>query len=96
MCLNGGAERKRTARTGSECLHSYISKLLATHHYKYYNSTSTKQDLDHIPGPVLLARNSLACHYLHLRKSNSPARPADSFDRQILDSGGVDFRDVAI
>ena len=95
MRLNGGAERKRTARTGSECLHSYISKLLATHHYKY-NSTSTKQDLDHIPGPVLLARNSLACHYLHLRKGNSPAHPADSFNCQILRFRGVDFRDVAI
>ena len=53
-----GTERKRNASTGSECLHSYI---LATHHYKY-NSTSTKQEIDQTPGPVLLARSSLACH----------------------------------
>ena len=42
------------------CIHT-LAKLLATHHYKY-NSTSTKQEIDQTPGPVLLARSSLACH----------------------------------
>ena len=42
------------------CIH-IVAKLLATHHYKY-NSTSTKQEIDQTPGPVLLARSSLACH----------------------------------
>ena len=42
------------------CIH-ILAKLLATHHYKY-NSTSTKKEIDQTPGPVLLARSSLACH----------------------------------
>ena len=52
------------------CIHT-LAKLLATHHYKY-NSTSTKQEIDQTPGPVVLARSSLACYYSYrdLRKSN--------------------------
>ena len=43
------------------CIHT-LAKLLATHHYKY-NSTSTKQEIDQTPGPVVLAaRSSLACY----------------------------------
>ena len=44
------------------CIHT-LAKLLATHHYKY-NSTSTKQEIDQTPGPVVLARSSLACYWL--------------------------------
>ena len=43
---------------GNVCIHT-LAKLLATHHYKY-NSTSTKQEIDQTPGPVLLASSSLA------------------------------------
>ena len=43
-----------------------LTKRLATHHYKYDN-TSTKQEIDQTPDPVLLARSSLAT------PMNSPA-----------------------
>ena len=42
------------------CIHT-LAKLLAINHYEY-NSTSTKQEIDQTPGPVQLARSSLACH----------------------------------
>ena len=65
-----GTERKRNARNGNGtqvpevnvCIHT-LAKLLATHHYKY-NSTSTKQEIDQTPGPVVLARSSIACYWL--------------------------------
>ena len=44
------------------CIHT-LAKLLDTHHYKY-NSTSTKQEIDQTPSPVVLARSSLACYWL--------------------------------
>ena len=54
-----------------------LAKLLATHHYKY-NSTSTKQEIDQTPGPVLLAMQELTSMSLATptQKQYSPAHYA--------------------